>query len=436
MKLLLMVALALALSDARNQEPGVKGRLTLKGLQHGWRMGLQELQGRLDAIHIPDVRGSVSVAVVGDINYQVTGLQVKNVDLSDSSLSFLPDGGVAVLIQDGQIDIQGDLWISTFLFSASSRLNLRVRGLSITANLGITCDDLGHGAVWDGGCNSGVAHVDLWFNGGAGWLFSMFSSAMSGPVHDAISTQICPGFEKAVTQMEQVLNSLPVSLLVDSVSSVDVNLVGPPNITSESLDLLVKGEFVGHTERWDFPYPPEKLVIPDVDSRMLLLALSQFSANSAAFVHYKAGFLKLNITDDMVPRQSPIRLNMKSLAMFAPELSSHYPDSLPVLLQVSARSPPAISCEPDALSVQASTDVEAFVTYPDRPPVSIFQIQADCITGVDLVLSQEAMGATISVKNFSLALVHSDVGPVKVEAMQRTLNFALKLALPLVNGLS
>ncbi|XP_063815167.1 bactericidal permeability-increasing protein-like isoform X2 [Pseudophryne corroboree] len=374
---LIFLAFGFIFSEAKNDDPGVKGRFTLKGLQYGWQVGLDEMQKRLATVTIPDVQGSVSVAVLGRIYYYVSQLQIKNLDLTNSNVSFSPDTGVTVSVNNGQILVTGLLRVNTVLFSASSRLELRVQGLSLAGILGITCDDTGHGAVWNGGCRSRARQVDLWFHGGAGWLFSMFKSAIMGPLYEALNNEICPQFQQSVKQMEELLSSLPVSWSVDSVSSLEFPLIGPPLITEKSLDLLIKGQFVGRSQRWDVPYPPEKLVLPDLDSRMLLLALSDFSANSAGFVHYKAGVLKSNITDDMIPKQSPLHLNTKSLGFFVPELPSRFPDSPPILLQVSARSAPIVSCQPDSLTVEVSVDMEVFVMYPDRPLIPIIQMQAE-----------------------------------------------------------
>lgn len=432
MKTVVILAVGFILSEAR-VDPGVVGRLTLKGLQYGWDVGLQELQKRIMTLHIPDVEGSIQVPVVGRMYYYVTELQVQSIDFSDSSLTFCPDTGINLSIQQGRIKIAGRIQIRSSIFSGSSWMELLVQGFSVAGSLGITCDDLGHGAVWDAGCSSSVGGVDLWFHGGSGWIFSMFKGSMIGPIQSAISSQICPSFGEAVKQMEGKLSSLPVSFSVDSVSEVDVNLVGPPLITNTSFDLFVKAEFVSHLQHL-LPYRPEKLTLPDIDTRMLLLALSQFSVNTAGFVHFKAGFLKLNITDDMVPKQSPIRLNVKSLEMFAPELPTRYPDSPPLLLQVSAHSAPTVSCQPDSLTVQASADLEFFAMYPNQSLISLFHIQADSLTAVDLVLSEQTVGSTILVKNFSLSLVHSDVGTVKVDTMQKIMNVGLKLLLPILNG--
>ncbi|XP_040186119.1 bactericidal permeability-increasing protein-like [Rana temporaria] len=434
MKLILIFGMAFILLEAKKTDPGVVGRLTLKGLEYGWKVGLEELQKQLPTIHIPDVEGSVKVTLIGHVNYYVTELKIENLDFSNSSLTYSPDTGVNVSIRQGQFQIVGQMRIHCSLFSGSSRMTLSVRGFSVAGSVGITCDDLGHGAVWDAGCHSDVDRVDLSFSGGHHkWILNMFKGAMKGPIRSAIRSQICPSFEKAVQQMEKTLSTLPVSIAVDSVSEVEVDLVGPPLITSERFDLLVKGDFVAQSQSLT-PYQPEKLVLPDVDSRMLLVALSQFSANSAGFVHYKAGFLKYNVTDDMIPTMSPIRLNINGLGIFAPEMPSRYPDSPPLLLQVSARSAPTVTCLLDSLTVQASMDIEVFAMYSGQPSISLFQIQADSLTGVDIVLSEETVGATISVKNFSLSLVRSSVGTVKVDAIQKTLNVALKFLLPLLNG--
>ncbi|XP_072270375.1 bactericidal permeability-increasing protein-like [Pyxicephalus adspersus] len=433
MKAVLIFSFAFVLSEAKNTDPGVIGRLTLKGLQYGLQVGLQELHKQLPTIHIPDVDGSVSVAVLGHVRYYVSELQIKTVDFSHSNLTFCPNTGINISIQHGRIQIVGHIRIKSWLFSASSWMELWVQGFSLDGSVGTTCDDLGHGAVWNAACRSKVGWVDLSFHGGSGWVFNMFKNSMIGPIYSAISSQICPSFGKAIIQVEKTLSTLPVSLSVDSVSDVEIDLVGPPLISNNSFDLLVRGEFVALSQHMT-PYRPEKLVLPDVDSRMLLLALSQFSANSAGFVHYKVGFLKYNITDDMIPKSSPIRLNMKSLQIFAPELLTRYPDSPPLLLQVSARSAPTVTCLLDSLTVQGSADIDVFAMYTDRPLISLFQLQADFLIGVDLVLSEETVGATISVGNFSLSLIHSNVGTVKVDTMQKTLNVAMKILLPILNG--
>ncbi|NP_001088621.1 uncharacterized protein LOC495518 precursor [Xenopus laevis] len=415
------------------EEPGIKGRLTLKGLHYGWQVMLKELQRRLSSLPIPDVSGSVSVPVLGRIYYSVSSLQIQELDLSHSDASFSTDTGLQVSVSDGRTRVTGYIEIRTVLFGASASLEVSVNGLYLSAVLGLTRDDLGHGAIWNAGCSSSAGQVDLHFHGGSGWIFNMFKGSILGPIHDAFSQQLCPQFDKTVMQMEKLLSSLPVTQPVDSVAALEVALVSPPLITEQNVDLLVKGQFVGLSQHWDIPYSPVEIDLPDADSAVVF-AVSQFSANSAAYVHYKSGLLRANITDNMIPKESPFRLNTKSFAAFAPELPNRFPDSPPLLLQVSAQSPPEVTCQADLLTLSVSLDLQVSALYPQRPLVPVFELQADFETQINILLSEETMGAQLALRNFSLALLHSDAGPVKVEQLQRMMSFALKgIIFPLLN---
>ncbi|XP_075427841.1 LOW QUALITY PROTEIN: bactericidal permeability-increasing protein-like [Ascaphus truei] len=434
MKLCLLLALLCPFSDGKDEDPGVKGRVTLKGFQYGWQVGVQELQQRLASIQVPDVSGSISVPVIGTVWYSVTRLQIRDLQFPESDVSLSSNTGVKVSVSQGQVWVTGFMRISTVLGGGSAGMELSVTGLSLSGVLGVTRDDSGHGAVWNAGCSSSVGDTDVHFHGGSGWLFNLFRGAMQRPVHDALSTHLCPEFDVAIARMETIMSSLPVALLVDSVAVLEFSLVAPPLITERSLELPVKGQFVGFSERWDPPFPPEQLPLPDLDSRMLLFALSQFSVNSAGYVHYKSGILRVNVTDDMIPKLSPLRLNTKSLGIFVPELQRRFPDPSPVLLHVSARAPPSVSCQPDALTLQVSADIQAFAIGPDQTITPLFQLQMDMATQVDVLLSEESLGAVVNLRNLSLSLTQSDVGLVKVDALQNMLNMALKIVLlPLVN---
>ncbi|KAG9460689.1 hypothetical protein GDO78_020137 [Eleutherodactylus coqui] len=85
-----------------------------------------------------------------------------------------------------------------------------------------------------------------------------------------------------------------------------------------------------------------------------------------------------------------------SCLTFHPQLPSYFPDSPPLLLQVSARSAPTITCQPDSLTVRLSADIQAFATYPNQTQRPLFQMQADSATAVNVVLSEEALGVAIA----------------------------------------
>ncbi|NWX00249.1 BPI protein, partial [Caloenas nicobarica] len=121
--------------------------------------------------------------------------------------------------------------------------------------------------------------------------------------------------------------------------------------------------------------------LPVVHEPMLLLAVTEFVANSAAFTYFTAGALRRNISGDMLPRRFPLQLRTKSLGLFSPQLQERYPDQ-PMELQLWARQQPLLSCRPDALHGTLFSSVEAFVVLPNATRVPAFLLNIDAnVTG-------------------------------------------------------
>lgn len=109
--------------------------------------------------------------------------------------------------------------------------------------------------------------------------------------------------------------------------------------------------------RWQSPFSPKPVGLPEAHEPMVLLALTEFVANSAAFVYFTAGALRRNISGEAVrgglrhrtallprktlpggvpwpppprspgpsaafqlPRRFPIQLRTKSLGSFSPQV--------------------------------------------------------------------------------------------------------------------
>ncbi|NXJ72413.1 BPI protein, partial [Rostratula benghalensis] len=126
---------------------------------------------------------------------------------------------------------------------------------------------------------------------------------------------------------------------------------------------------------------------------MLLLAITDFVANSAAFTYFTAGALHRNISSDMLPRRFPLQLRTKSMGVFSPQLQERYPD-LPMELHLSARKQPLFSCRPDALHGALFTSAEAFVVLPNATRVPAFLLNIDAKVTGKPTISSNRLGGT------------------------------------------
>ncbi|NXO00987.1 BPI protein, partial [Rhinopomastus cyanomelas] len=132
--------------------------------------------------------------------------------------------------------------------------------------------------------------------------------------------------------------------------------------------------------------------LPTAHEPMLLVAITEFVANSAAFAYFKAGALQRNISGTMLPRKFPLQLRTKSMGLFSPQLQELYPDQ-PMELQLSARQQPLISCHPDALHGALLGSAEAFVVLPNGTRVPTFLLNIDAnVTGKPIITGNRLRG--------------------------------------------
>ncbi|NXH13819.1 BPI protein, partial [Bucco capensis] len=133
---------------------------------------------------------------------------------------------------------------------------------------------------------------------------------------------------------------------------------------------------------------------PLAQQPMLLLAVTQHLANSAAFTYFMSGALRRNISSAMLPRRFPLQLRTRSMGLYFPQLQEHYPD-YPMELQLWARQQPLLSCHPDALHGTLLGSAEAFVVLPNATRVPAFLLNIDAnVTGKPSI-SRNRLGGTV-----------------------------------------
>ncbi|NXL85645.1 LBP protein, partial [Alectura lathami] len=158
--------------------------------------------------------------------------------------------------------------------------------------------------------------------------------------------------------------------------------------------------------------------LPEMHEPMLLVAISEFVANSAAFVYFTAGALRRNISSEMLPRRFPLKLKTDSMGSFAPQLQQLFPHR-PMELQLSARRQPLLSCRPNALHGTLFGSAEAFVVLPNATRVPAFLLNIDAnVTGKPTITGNR-LGGTVGLTR--------GLWVPQVEKLENTLKFGLWL---------
>ncbi|KAM9527963.1 bactericidal permeability-increasing protein-like [Guaruba guarouba] len=410
--------------------PGIMARLTRRALEFGQRFGMELLQSLLQKEHELNLEGSYHLPLLGTLTYTVPRIHIQDLQMSNSSVDFAEDVGLRLMVQGARIRLSAEWGARLGAVQDSGSLELHVQDLAVAAVLGVSADADGRPAVWSAGCDARGTDLRLEFHGGHSWLYNLLAHPLQGTLQRELNKQLCIKFHKGVFKLEDALKQMKVSTQLDSFVAIDHSLLGQPAITAEHGDIAIKGEFFrAHKfqQRPSLALPGAlPVALPVAQETMLVVAVTDFVANSAAFAYFTAGALRRNISSAVLLRRFPVQLKTQSFGLFTPQLQERFPDQ-PMELQVWARRQPLFSCRPDAVHGALFGSAEAFVLLPNGTRVPAFLLDIDAnVTGKPIITGNR-LGATMSLKGLKVTEVTSHVGPVEVQKLETLLSLGLRL---------
>ncbi|TMS19799.1 bactericidal permeability-increasing protein [Larimichthys crocea] len=415
--------------------PGVKVELTRKGLEYGRQLGMVSIQRKLKTIKIPDFSGSQSVAPIGKVQYSLSNMQIDNVQLPQSALDLVPGSGVRLSISNAFISLHGN-WRVKYLkiIKDSGTFDLKVSGLSITTTIATKSDETGRPVVSTVNCSATVNSATIKFHHGASWLYNLFKKFVSKALRQAMEKKMCPLVANAVNDMNPYLKTLNVVAKVDQYAEIEYSMVSSPTIANSSVDLSLKGEFYNIGKHQEPPFSPTAFSMPPEVNNMLYIGLSAFTTNSAAFVYNKAGALSLYITDDMLPKSSPIRLNTRTFGVVIPQIAKLFPGLMMKLLVKTVKTP-VITFEPSNVTVQATASVTAYAIQSNGTLTPLFVLNLDASVSAQVFVSGMRLAGAVTLNNMELTLGTSYVGEFQVKALHSIFQMVLKVVvIPKLNA--
>ncbi|KAJ8361284.1 hypothetical protein SKAU_G00178090 [Synaphobranchus kaupii] len=402
----------------------------------GRQLGMATLQSKLKSIKVPDMSGKARVSHIGKVEYSITGVQITNIGLPTSTVGLVPGTGVSLSIGNAYISLRGRWKVKFHRFlKLSGSFDLAVSGLTITTQIKLQSDKTGRPVVSSVNCVARVGTVKIKFHGGASWLYNLFRSFIEKAFRKALEKQICPRVDEAVSDMNPRLRTLNVLAKVDKFAEIEYSMVGSPVVAKQSIDFGLKGQFYNIGKHQEPPFAAPPFALPAQNTNMLYMGLSSFTANSAGFVYNNAGVLSIYITDDMIPKKSPIRLTTKTFGALIPEIAERFPN-LPMKILVKTVKAPKITFEPDKMTLQTMGSVTAYVIQTNGTLYPLFVLNVDTSVSGHPYITGAKLAGTVSLNKLSITLGKSNVGPFQVKWLDNILLLVLKLAvIPQVNAL-
>jgi len=356
-------------------ERGAEIRLTKKGLHYGASIGVAKLQSELQNKRIDKIEGSKGIA-----SFYAENIVIQSINIGSYSAVPIPNVGLRLSVGSIAISLKGRVgykakkgWLK---FSDHSDVTVKGRiNLSLNVKLGATS---GKPVLQAIGCSASVSSLDLDFHGGLSWIYNLFSSLLEKKLKDPISKLICKEGQKvANVEANKFLSTFPVTQRISDLAVIDYSFE-TPEVTSNFIDLLLRGEFLNVKNPKQSSLQPPAFSTTTDSTKMIYVWLSDFTVNSAGRVLYEAGKLKGRITaqNKLVPAMVKPFLNTATLQDIIPQLYENYPDC-PIQLFVEAYKAPMVEINPGQLFVHLYAKISIQVVETNGKVTPIFYLKLD-----------------------------------------------------------
>ncbi|XDB56749.1 hypothetical protein ABFV05_010365 [Capra hircus] len=422
---LLLGTLLTFTSGALGANPGLVVRITDQGLEYVAQEELLALQKKLHKVTLPNFDGDVRIKHFGSVDYGFHSLKIQSCKLLGSALKLLPNQGLLFSVSDSFIQVTGDWKVRKRILRLNGSFDVKVKGITISVNLLLDSEPSGRPKVAVSSCSSHIHDVEVDISGDLGWLLNLFHNQIESRFRKALESKICEIIQDSVTsELQPYLQTLPVTTKIDHLAGLDYSLMGAPQATDQTLDVMFKGEIFSQDDRSPVAFLAPVMNLPEEHSRMVYFAISNYAFNTASLVYHKAGFLNFTITDDMIPPDSNIRLNTKSFRAFVPRIARLYPNTN-LELQGAVISAPCLNFSPGNLSTAAQMEIEAFVLLPNSVKEPVFRLGVATNVSAMLTFNTSKITGFLEPEKIQVELKESKVGLFSVELLEALLNYYL-----------
>ncbi|POI30320.1 hypothetical protein CIB84_005930, partial [Bambusicola thoracicus] len=156
---------------------------------------------------------------------------------------------------------------------------------------------------------------------------------------------------------------------IDPFAQIDYSLVSSPAVFKSHINMDLKGTVYPVGNHTDPPFVPAPFGLPNKIDSMLYLGVSNYFLKSATLAYYRAGVFNITISKDLA---TAFNLTTAILQDFVPEIALHCQTACPVLLKLTATSPPVVNLQSDTCGLWITGSVEVFAVLPNSTIQYIF----------------------------------------------------------------
>ncbi|XP_067151965.1 BPI fold-containing family C protein-like [Apteryx mantelli] len=420
------------LSLQLDANPGLKVRITQKGLDYGRRIGMELLKQAILKETFPSWTGQESFSFV-KVNYKISGLRINAVDFPETSASFIPGTGISLSVARASATISADWRMKAWLLSRDQGgITVSISGLFMAVVFEVSRDSTGRLSMLVHNCQLIINSIKVKLNEGSSWVYSFLSGYLEKTIKTKLDKNLCLNIKYKIQMMDAQLRKLKVLSQIDAFAQIDYSLVSSPTVFKSHINLDLKGTVYPVGNHTDPPFVPAPFALPNQGDSMLYLGVSNYFLKSASLAYYRAGVFNITISQELA---TSFNLTTAIFNDFVPQIAVYYITAHPVLLKLMATSPPAVSLQADGCSLQITGCVDVFVVLPNSTIQYIFTGNLTASTRANLTVTKQKLIISLLLKRLQFSLLHSIASfSEQVSLVENFLSYALQsVVIPVIN---
>ncbi|TKS65623.1 Phospholipid transfer protein [Collichthys lucidus] len=408
---------------------GCKIRFTDKGLDMLKYETLKFVEEELSNISMPEMKGQD-----GHFQYNITDVKITQLNLTHTSLQFMPEVGLLFDVQNSSILLNFHRQILYWFFYDTGNINAAAEGMNINTVLNLIKDDEGRLKINNITCDAKINKMKAKFSGTLGRVYDFLATFLTSGMRFILNKRLCPALNHAaLVHVNSMLETIPVRTEVDHYIGIDYSLIDDPVVTSRSLDMHFRGMF------FDLSNQNDTLKNSAIDpvireySRMVYLALSEFFFDSGMFAYYKAGIFQMHVVNEKMPKDLEMLLRTTyfgAIIMLNPALVD-----APLSLQLAVNSPPKTTIKTSGATVVMTAIVQVMVLPPGQPPVQLSSMTMETTFNAKFSMKAKRLAVHADLRRFKIFSNQSALESLALIPLQAPLKTMLQMSVvPLINN--
>ncbi|XP_009682654.1 BPI fold-containing family C protein [Struthio camelus] len=402
--------------------PGLKVRISQKGLEYAKEVGLEILKQNMEKEQFPDLSGYEKFGL-GNVKYNISRIRVTAVEFPSASISLIPGTGIKLVIGNASLTIDMNWNIRTWMFKNTGRSTVYISKVFVTAIFSTPLDNMGRTLISLTSCRTTSGDIDIKLNGKIGFLHNFFIKYLKKPIHRSLATNSCPNIRSGIQLIDEDLQSLNVLMPIDDLAEIDYSLNSLPAVFRPYIDLDLKGIVYPGGNYTVPPFVAAPFTVPDPSDSMLYLAFSEYFFQTSSFAYYTAGAFNITIAEETC---NYFNISTEIFGSIIPEVAQYSVTPYPVMLKLMATETPIISLQQDSFTLEIQGCMEVFAVLPDSTTQSLFTMNIAANTSIAVNIFDQKLMGSLCLNRLQYSLTHSNVGFFEVSLLENILSYILQ----------